>query len=893
MSRKNKKSGATRSAAPVEHRTSSTASNAASQPAAGITLEDLRKQVHYCVEAEQWGLLLDLVDPLTPSSIVDKTEHEAEFWLLSSKVVAWTKGHLASIEFVEAVDRTALKGAVMRMAELAQFFYKAPEFDIYLRLLDFSMPDALHALDQLTRACMEPTQFKLIERLRSIALSLMFPDEHFAAEGTLLLPEEKEPLERLPDLDLLLREAYARAWKMPGLGDDDKIRLLAMHTELDMLAATPADAPAVRASLAKLPEPVLPPEYVSEDVDDEYVSRQELTPAGWGFLWEMSFAQPGDYAAILERYPGPFAHDFSDGLAALMRSILATHEDERDRYLVSAVNYLSRYARVSDISMGALMVQGADGPLWVPFAFSSLRTPMPVSLLLDVIQPLTKAYPRLREACQLYLKVVHAIASSGTDDTKQAHMQFEDLAWLREKSCRFQWMAMESAVTLRDRMRFLLGALAHPQAAVQLSQQSLPVLEGDLSAEDIRLVIPLLEALAARREELNSDAARLWRASAVAVFDKVLSAKGDALERVVELSRELSEDLETPRGWFIKGYLEQVSSSGTRYDALCFYASSLSASYDGLDAIKGNLARLWKDETSIEDMKEHLDLLGAVKTTDAQATKALAQIRESAQRRLHELQQADQHERTAVNRWPALSAPAKTVLATLHQIDGFKGYEELGRYAGMSAEWAGKHHKRLLDEGMVRDTPTGYTVNPYIIPLLERENQHSVAGRIVRANGTAAIKQVFNSEREFSIYQVVVQLCPNHLVFPNCSLQSIMSYDRLKELVDQDDFGYYLRASVDIVVVSSTTYLPMLAIEVDSPWHDTDRQQERDVRKDRLFSTAGIPFLRLRPLGRPTPEVVRAEVASHIAELVSALRSDIPGYDQAQGLLRDLARPGD
>jgi hypothetical protein len=90
-----------------------------------------------------------------------------------------------------------------------------------------------------------------------------------------------------------------------------------------------------------------------------------------------------------------------------------------------------------------------------------------------------------------------------------------------------------------------------------------------------------------------------------------------------------------------------------------------------------------------------------------------------------------------------------------------------------------------------------------------------------------------------------------------------------------------------------SVYLPMLAIEVDSPWHDTDRQQERDQHKDRLFSTAGIPFLRLRPLGRPTPEVVRAEVALHIAELVSALRSDIPGYDQAQGLLRDLAWPRD
>jgi hypothetical protein len=43
-----------------------------------------------------------------------------------------------------------------------------------------------------------------------------------------------------------------------------------------------------------------------------------------------------------------------------------------------------------------------------------------------------------------------------------------------------------------------------------------------------------------------------------------------------------------------------------------------------------------------------------------------------------------------------------------------------------------------------------------------------------------------------------------------------MSYERMKKLMVDDDFGYYLRASVDILVVSSTTYLPLLAIEVDS-----------------------------------------------------------------------------
>ncbi|RZI42392.1 DUF2726 domain-containing protein [Herbaspirillum sp. HC18] len=37
-----------------------------------------------------------------------------------------------------------------------------------------------------------------------------------------------------------------------------------------------------------------------------------------------------------------------------------------------------------------------------------------------------------------------------------------------------------------------------------------------------------------------------------------------------------------------------------------------------------------------------------------------------------------------------------------------------------------------------------------------------------------------------------------------------------------------------------------MAIEVDSVWHDTERQQKNDGKKDRLLAAAGIPFMRLR-----------------------------------------------
>lgn len=257
--------------------------------------------------------------------------------------------------------------------------------------------------------------------------------------------------------------------------------------------------------------------------------------------------------------------------------------------------------------------------------------------------------------------------------------------------------------------------------------------------------------------------------------------------------------------------------------------------------------------------------------------------------RQDELSEKSQFAQTAKNRWPTVTLPARKLLGVLATITRFKSFKELGTYAGLDETSTQRHYNKLVELGMIFDSADNFEINSAIRPLIEQESQHAVVGRIVRSDGTSAVKQVFNSQREFSIYQVMIQLCPNHLVFPNCSLQSVMSYERMKTLVDSDDFGYYLRASVDIVVVSSTTFLPMLAVEVDSVWHDTERQQLNDDKKDRLFAAAGIPFMRLRPVGSPSENTIRGQVAEHLDELVRTLRTDLPGYDQARGLLEDLS----
>jgi hypothetical protein len=229
------------------------------------------------------------------------------------------------------------------------------------------------------------------------------------------------------------------------------------------------------------------------------------------------------------------------------------------------------------------------------------------------------------------------------------------------------------------------------------------------------------------------------------------------------------------------------------------------------------------------------------------------------------------------------------LLGVLSVIERHASFNELGAYSGMGADAARRHYCKLVEAGIVLESDAGYRVNPHIEPLLDRESQYAAVSRIIRTQGSTAVRQLFDSARECGLHQAMVQLCPNHLVWPNSSLQRILSPERMMERLSEDDFDYYLRASVDLVVVSTTTCLPLIAIELDSARHETECQPQRDERKDRIFAAGGIPFMRLQSVGRPSESVIRGQVAAQLDTLVRTLRTGMPGHEQARTLLEDLA----
>ena len=229
--------------------------------------------------------------------------------------------------------------------------------------------------------------------------------------------------------------------------------------------------------------------------------------------------------------------------------------------------------------------------------------------------------------------------------------------------------------------------------------------------------------------------------------------------------------------------------------------------------------------------------------------------------------------RSATERWPSLDQYKRRLVATCLVISAFDDWAHLAQLSGIDEKYLPGHWRKLVEAGMIIESDTGWSINPHVVPLVERERTHAVATRIIRADESIAYKPIFNSRQEYLIYSILLGLFPNHLVFPNMALQSVFQYDRMKALLPKNEFEYYLKAHVDICVVSTATYFPLLCFEVDSRFHDEDQQRVRDGYKDTIFKRGGVPLLRLRSFGSPTPDAMRSDIIGAIRHLEADMRA--------------------
>lgn len=111
-------------------------------------------------------------------------------------------------------------------------------------------------------------------------------------------------------------------------------------------------------------------------------------------------------------------------------------------------------------------------------------------------------------------------------------------------------------------------------------------------------------------------------------------------------------------------------------------------------------------------------------------------------------------------------------------------------------------------------------------------------------NKEVAIKSIFNSPQEKELYLACRQVFPSHLVIPNCSITSIFNHNVVKTKFSKY-FDFYLKSSIDIVVVDEATFIPILFFELDSKTYHDENAANRDFVKNKLFKELGSDLIRL------------------------------------------------
>ncbi|WP_027483477.1 DUF2726 domain-containing protein [Deinococcus pimensis] len=157
--------------------------------------------------------------------------------------------------------------------------------------------------------------------------------------------------------------------------------------------------------------------------------------------------------------------------------------------------------------------------------------------------------------------------------------------------------------------------------------------------------------------------------------------------------------------------------------------------------------------------------------------------------------------------------------------------------------------------------------------LLSRNNSGASSGPHGSTSGTTPLpsvlplktKQYFFSRSENAFYRTLVTALDGqpYQVFPNVRLNDLFTITT--EGKDRQATYARLRDKhVDFLIVSTSNYEPVCAIELDGPSHNSEVQQNRDAVKDLAFRSALLPLIRLSTKQTHTPATVLDALQAHL-----------------------------
>jgi hypothetical protein len=151
--------------------------------------------------------------------------------------------------------------------------------------------------------------------------------------------------------------------------------------------------------------------------------------------------------------------------------------------------------------------------------------------------------------------------------------------------------------------------------------------------------------------------------------------------------------------------------------------------------------------------------------------------------------------------------------------------------------------------------------------IVEHSQSHKVK---VTENRNIAIvnytTSLFKSRQEIDFFMGVREVFQMFVVYPNVALSCVIDFDKIKENLSIDEKNFFFRGILDCVVFDQhNSYKPIKFFELDSFYHDSSKQRQKDDFKDKILSLAGQKLYRVR---KTSHRQERVEFMKLIKELV-------------------------
>ena len=135
-------------------------------------------------------------------------------------------------------------------------------------------------------------------------------------------------------------------------------------------------------------------------------------------------------------------------------------------------------------------------------------------------------------------------------------------------------------------------------------------------------------------------------------------------------------------------------------------------------------------------------------------------------------------------------------------------------------------------------------------------------------NGIDARKSMFNSYQESEFFIALKRVFDTYQVYPNVALSNIIQYDLIKDNLTQSERNFFFKSSIDFAVFEPfKNYYPIYFFELDSVYHDTKEQKEKDKIKDKIFSLSNSKLYRIRKRDKTVGEMEFEKIIREIREL--------------------------